>query len=134
MKSNFLSVRVTGEFFSDVLQFQGVSPLSRIAVDVTDSGVTSSRRLRVEPLISNCPPDNVTARSIAYLRTKMAKLREDGKCLAIKIIACSISYLDGSSLCVGLLGQEPKRYGDDASLKMFPSDMASHSLLSARVC
>nr|XP_039252616.1 uncharacterized protein LOC120329891 [Styela clava] len=43
----------------------------------TASCVTSSRRLRMEPLLSNCPADHITARSIAYVRTKMANLRDE---------------------------------------------------------
>lgn len=40
--------------------------------------VTSSRRLRSELVITNCIADQVTARSVAYVRTKMTHLRDDG--------------------------------------------------------
>ncbi|CAK8684426.1 unnamed protein product [Clavelina lepadiformis] len=43
----------------------------------TASSVSSTRQLRMEPMISNCSPDHITARSVAYVRTKMTRLRDN---------------------------------------------------------
>nr|CAB3262757.1 uncharacterized protein LOC100182801 [Phallusia mammillata] len=43
----------------------------------TASCVTSTRRLRMEPMITNCKPNNITARSVAYVRTKMTRLKDE---------------------------------------------------------
>jgi len=57
--------------------------------------MVTSRHLRTETMITNCKPDDVTTRSIAFIRTKMIQLRNGSEFKKLySDIKCHLSISD----------------------------------------